>query len=251
MGKSRWKAIRRLSRRALPGAAVLALFLLAGCLSSSKHDDLPAPPPDVSIDAAAVYTIGCPDVIAIAFLDWPEVSHSARVGADGCINVGNLGKIRIEGLTAAEAAAAIAERAELSARRLRVAVIEFNSRQVLVYGAIRGEPRVVDYHGPETVVELLERIGGLAPDAAPSEIHVVRAQVGEGVPAEVLPVDLEAILEKRDERTNVRVRPLDAIYVGELPRTRIGRAVPAIIKPFYDLIVESLPARPAGPANDQ
>jgi protein involved in polysaccharide export with SLBB domain len=113
---------------------------------------------------------------------------------------------------------------------------------------VQGEPRVVDYRGPETVVELLRRIGGLSPDASPSEVHVVRAQVSDGIPAEVLHVDLVAILERKDERTNIRVQPLDEIYVGEMIRSRIGRAIPPLLKPLYTSITSLLPERKADAA---
>jgi protein involved in polysaccharide export with SLBB domain len=218
----------------------LAVALLSGCFCSGKRDDLPPPPPDQPINAAAVYSLGCPDLIEVTFVDWPDVSHAARIGADGCIPVGTLGRIRVEGGTAAEAAAAIAQRAQIPARKVRVRVVEYNSRHVLVYSAANGEPRLVDYRGPETVIELLERISGLGMDGAAGEIHVVRAQLGEGIPAEVLPVDLEAILEKHDTRANIRVQPLDSIYIGELPRSWIGRSLPAILRPAYDLAVDLL-----------
>ncbi|MFL5341948.1 MAG: polysaccharide biosynthesis/export family protein [Gemmataceae bacterium] len=224
-------------------SVVAAALLMAGCLSARKRPEPPPPPPDRPINAAEVYTLACPDLIEVIFLDWPELSRTTRIAADGMADLGNLGRVRVEGDTIAEAARRIADRAEVPPRRLRVQVVEYNSRQILVYGQVNGEPRVVDYRGPETVAELLRRVGGLTPDASPSEVHIVRAQLGEGIPAEVLQVDLVAILEKKDERTNIRVAPLDEIYIGEMARSRIGKLMPPILKPIYDSVVAFIPTR--------
>ncbi len=218
-------------------------MLSAGCLSvHKKRNELPLPP-EIPINPAQMYTLACPDVIEIVFLDAPELSQSVKLRSDGCVTLGNLAPIPIEGLTVPEAARAIAEQVQISPRRLRVHVAEYNSRQVLLYGQVHGEPRVIDYRGPETVVELLTRAGGLSGDAAPGEVHVVRAHLGEGIPAEVLHVNLAAIREKNDERANIRIQPLDEVYVGEAARSRIGKAVPDLLKPLYDGIVGLIPAR--------
>jgi protein involved in polysaccharide export with SLBB domain len=221
-----------------------AVLLLSGCLSRQHRDHAPPPPPhERPLNAADYYTLACPDLIEVIFLDWPESSRTARIAADGTADLGKLGRIRVEGDMLAEAARRIADRAELAPRRVRVQVVEYNSRQVLVNGQVNGEPRIVDYRGPETVVELLRRIGGIAPGAAPAEIHVLRAPLSEGIPAEVLQVDLVAILEQKDDRTNIRVQPLDEIYVGELPRSRISKVIPPVLKPLYNSLLGLLPDR--------
>src|SRR5262245_52004343 len=199
--------------------ALLAVCLTAGCFSAHKKtDDLPVLP-EVRINSDELYTLSFPDLIDVAFLDWPDVTAAVRIGTDGCVAVGNLSRVRVEGLTTAEATRAIADRAEVSPHRVRVRVVEYHSRQVLLFGPVKGEPRVIDYRGPETVVALLTRTGGLTPDAAPGEVHVVRAHLGEGVPAEVLRVDLAAIRDRNDQRTNIHIQPLDEVYVGEAARS--------------------------------
>src|SRR5438876_110594 len=117
---------------------------------------------------------------------------------------------------------------KLHVRRLRVAML---AAAALVSGCLSAHKEHDSPPArPETVVDLLKRTGGLSPSAAPEEIYIVRAQLGEGIPAEVLTVDLDAIVRKNDQRTNVRVQPLDEIYVGEQPRSRIERAVPTFLK---------------------
>jgi len=224
-------------------ALVLALNL-AGCLSGPKRRDRESTPPvDQPIVSAEVYTLACPDVVEVIFTERPDLGQLAKINADGCVHIGATRSVCVEGDTTAEAAMRIADAVGLPGSRVVVQVVEFNSRQLFLFGPARGEQRAADYRGPETVLDLLKRTGGLAPEAAPDQIYVVRAQLGEGIPAEVLTVDLQAILEKNDQRTNVRVQPLDEIYVGEKPRSRIGKAVPTFLKPLYEGLVDLIPHR--------
>ncbi len=232
-------------------AALLAATLLApGCLSAHKKHDGPPPPPDKLIVPAEVYTLACPDVVEVVFADRPDLGQIVRVNPDGCVRLVHVGPVAVEGLTVAEAAARIAEHVELPLHKVLVQVVEYGSRQVFLFGQVHGGTRIVDYRGPETVVDLLKRTGGLSPAAAPEEIYVVRAQLGEGIPAEVLTIDLEAILHRNDQRTNVRVQPLDEVYVGEKPRSRIERAVPDFLKPLYQSVVELIPHWDRRPADE-
>ena len=82
------------------------------------------------------------------------------------------------------------------------------------------------YIGPETVVDLLQRVGGLSPDAAPAEVQVVRGNVAEGETPEIFHVDLQAIVVKQDQASNVRLQPSDQIYVGQSRRSSFARAPP-------------------------
>src|SRR5262245_29583879 len=229
--------------RRLRAAVLAAVVLCSGCLSTHKKHDGPPTPPDRLIVPSEVYTLACPDVIEVVFADRPDLGQIVRVNPDGCVQLVHVGPIVVEGLTIADAAAQIAERVELSPHRVLVHVVEYGSRQVFLFGQVHGGTRIVDYHGPETVVDLLKRTGGLSPNAAPEEIYIIRAQLGEGIPAEVLTVDLDAILNKNDQRTNVRVQPLDEIYVGEKSRSRIERTVPTFLRPIYQSIVDLIPHR--------
>jgi protein involved in polysaccharide export with SLBB domain len=215
----------------------------SGCFLTPKKTPPPPLLPDRPLNPAEIYTLACPDVIEVIFADRPQLGPLTRIQADGCIDLGKWGTVHVEGDTAEEAAARIAEHLQIPINRVQVQVAEYNSRQVFLFGPVNGEPRVVDYRGPETVLELLQRAGGLSADAMPDAVYVVRAQLGEGIPAETLTVDLEAIQRRNDDRTNIHVQPLDSIYVGEKPRSLIGRAVPALFKPLYESLVDLIPQR--------
>ena len=236
--------------RTLRWACLALVALTCGCLSAPRRSESNTLPLDRSIHPGEVYTLACPDVVEVVFSNRIEYGHRARIGPDGSIELASLGSLRIEGSTIEEAALLIAERGKIPAHQVLVQVVEYNSRQMFLNGAVNGEARIVDYRGPETVVDLLKRAGGLSTDAAPDEVYVVRAQLGEGIPAEVLTVDLDAIQRKNDQRTNVRVQPLDSIYVGEKARSRIGRAIPVIFKPAFESIAEIWPWRKSPPKDE-
>src|SRR5205807_3090983 len=104
---------------------------------------------------------------------------------------------------------------------VQVRVAEHNSRQVFLFGPVAGHERAVPYQGPETVTALLRRTGGLTPRAELTEVHVVRPNVAVGRRPEVFPVDLEAILMRGDDRSNVVVQSYDHVYVGETRRAAL------------------------------
>jgi protein involved in polysaccharide export with SLBB domain len=223
------------------GLAVWLLLGAGGCLSLRKSPEPVSLANDFPIDPAQVYTLACPDRVEVVWLDRPGAEITCRVGPDGCIELPGVGTVRVEGLTVGEAAAQIASQCRFPTDSVRVQVIEYASRQILLFDQVEGGPRAIDYRGPERVLEVLRRAGGLSPDAALSEIHILRAQVSEGIPAEVLTVDVEAILRNNDQSTNVRVQPLDEIYIGEKPRSRLRRAVPTFLQPFYEGVMEFIP----------
>jgi polysaccharide export outer membrane protein len=146
------------------------------------------------------------------------------VDPDGAIGL-SLGRLHVDGLTAAEAADRLAALAYEPDVQVRVA--EYNSRQLFLFGPVAGRERVVPYQGPETVVELLRRAGGLTPQAELSQVHVVRPNVAIGRRPEVFPIDLEAILVHGDERSNVVMQPSDHVYIGETLRSALAKYLPA------------------------
>ena len=86
--------------------------------------------------------------------------------------------------------------------------------------------------GNETVLDAINYAGGLLPTAAPQNIRLVRPAPPGACCAQVLPVNLAAIVNAGDTTTNYQLMPGDRIVVYRDPivRTsvflnRIGRAV--------------------------
>jgi protein involved in polysaccharide export with SLBB domain len=185
---------------------------------------------------AAHYAVHCPDVLDVRVADRADLSGRFAVGPDGRINVGELGPLRVEGQTAPEVAHTLSRRAGVPPEAVAVAVAEFKSQQLFVYGEVAGLQRAVPYQGPETVLDLLQRTGGLTPGAAPANVQIVRGHVADGKPPEVFQIDLEGIVLKQDQQTNVPLEPFDQIYVGQSRRSCLTHCLPPWLRPLCEAL---------------
>lgn len=179
------------------------------------------------------YLVGCPDVLEVRIHGHPD-GIRREVGPDGRIALGSAGRVRVEGLTAAAAARQVAEELELAPERVSVQVAEHRSQQVYLFGEVVGLQRAVPYQGPETVLDLLQRTGGITPGAAVGDVYVVRAQVAESKPPEVYHIDLKGIVMHDDERTNLRLQPFDRIYVGETRKSCLAKCLSPCLRPLFE-----------------
>jgi protein involved in polysaccharide export with SLBB domain len=131
----------------------------------------------------------------------------------------------------------VAAAAEVAPAAVHVRVAEYNSQQVYLFGEVIGLHRAVPYRGPETVLDLLQRAGGLTPEAAAGDVHVIRAHVIDGRRPEVFHIDLRAITLKKDESSNVRLQPFDQVYVGQTRQAVLDRCLPPWLRPAYQALV--------------
>jgi protein involved in polysaccharide export with SLBB domain len=234
-------------------AKVLALLFLclAGCTATQAQIDrglATGPDPALRIPSRreAAYTVACPDVLDLEAGGRADLSGRRRVGPDGRIDLGRLGRLRVEGQPADEIARQLARVAGVPEDSFDVRVAEYNSQHVYLAGQSAGLRHVVDYRGPETVVELLRRVGGISPGGAPDEVFLVRNHVGEDKRPEVFRISLRAILLQNDPRSNVVVQPRDEIYIGETRGFSFEKCVPPWLRPVYEAIV-GIRAREAAP----
>jgi protein involved in polysaccharide export with SLBB domain len=147
-----------------------------------------------------------------------------------------------------EVAETIGAEVGVNPQEIRVRVLEFRSQHVLLFGEVAGHQRSVPYRGQETVLELLQRVGGITPGAAPDDVYVVRPHLGDNRRPQVFHVDLHAIVMKQDQRSNIRLLPYDQIYVGETRQARVENALP----PWLRVISQALwDTRPPGVKSQQ
>lgn len=184
-------------------------------------------------DAEEHYYVGCPDVLDIKVTGRVDFETTQPVAVDGRIDLGRHGRPRVEGRNPEQIAALVAEEVGVNVRDVHVEVAEFHSQQVYLFGEVVGWQRAVPYKGQETVLDLLQRVGGISRGAAPRDVYLVRSHVADGQRPEVFNVDLKAIVLRNDQTTNIRVMPGDQIYVGETWRHRIERVVPPVLRPIY------------------
>lgn len=216
---------------------------LAGC-ADARFLARTAPPPSDPAAAtapapAADYRLTCPDVVEVAVPDRPEWTAVAALDLDGRLPVAD--RPRVEGLTLAEARAAIATAAGVGADDVTLALAAPRGGRVYVHGPVRGRTRAVPYQGPEPVITFLRRTGGLPPGSELSAVYVVRPNVAAGGRAEVFRVNAAAVLLDDDHATNIPLRPSDQVYVGETRGSSFARVLPGWLAPAYRKLLGLLP----------
>jgi protein involved in polysaccharide export with SLBB domain len=216
-------------------------LLLAGCAAGGQQVDkaMHADKEGTAarkVSAAARYFVGCPDVLEVAIEGRRDTGGLLRVEPDGRIDLGPLGRLRVEGQTVTEIAEGVAGLAGVPPSGVQVRVAEYNSQQVYLFGEVTGLQRAVSYQGDETVADLLQRTGGITPGAAPAQVHVIRSRVVDGRAPLVFPVDLQAIVLDKDPSSNLRIQPFDQIYVGATRKSSMKKCIPPLFRPLYEAI---------------
>lgn len=192
------------------------------------------------------YLIGFPDVLEIDVAGHPEHSGRLAVGADGQVTAPSGMNLRVEGRTRDDIARAVAELVDVSPGQVQVRVAEYRSQYLYLMGQVVGWQRTIPYQGQETVLDVLQRVGGITPGAAPGDVYVVRSHLADSQRPEVFRVDLDDIVMKKDQGTNLRVMPFDQIHVGETRQARLMKCFPPWMQPLFHAACGSRPSTPDG-----
>jgi polysaccharide export outer membrane protein len=171
------------------------------------------------------YKIGRLDIIEISVYGVPELSVTAKVGDDGNLQLPLLGQTPAAGKTAEQL------QQELTARlgadylqnpQVSVLVKEFNSRYVILTGAIRNG--VIPLKGETTLLELIAGSGGFS-EASDSTVLILREKGGKRLAARF---DVAAIEKGKAE--DVVLQSGDRIVAGT-----------STIKKIYGGFMKALP----------
>jgi protein involved in polysaccharide export with SLBB domain len=187
--------------------------------------------------AADGYVVRCPDVLEIRVDGSSDPPQLLSIGPDGRLPWRDAAGLRVEGLTVDGVARALEESTGRPPGQITVRVAEYKSQQVYLVGQVKGADRAVPFEGPETVVALLQRSGGITPGAAEGDVYVIRAHVADGRAPELFHVDLRAILRDHDERTDLLLQPYDQISIGQTRRSFLGNCFPPWLRPLYERLL--------------
>jgi protein involved in polysaccharide export with SLBB domain len=182
---------------------------------------------------AECYLVHCPDVLAVQVPSRPDLTGPRPVGPDGRIDLAGDNRLRVEGRTVPDVARLVAQETGAPQGQVRIRVAAFRSQQVYLIGPGIGAQRAVAYEGPETILDLLHRTGGIASGAAPNDVFLVRSHIAEDRPPEVFHINLRAILMQKDQRSNLRVQPFDQVYIGETRQASLTKCIPPCFRPLY------------------
>jgi protein involved in polysaccharide export with SLBB domain len=226
--------------------AACAATLAAGCANNRllrQH----CPPSSNCPNAAEVpppspfYPVGCPDVLAVSFADYPHWDAVAVVDVDGRLPLVQPGNPRVEGKTLDEIRTQLAELAQCPAERVNVSLLAARRARIVIYGPIRGRARAVPYQGPETVTDFLQRNGGLPPGSQLRQVYVIRPNVALGMRPQVFRIDVAAALECGDHPSNIVLQADDQIFIGETLQSRLSRVLPDWLDTIYRRLTGLLP----------
>lgn len=208
----------------VPAAPPVAVRPIDLALVSAQTRPVIPPPPASPYQR---YRIGPRDILTITVWDHPELTIPAgefrsaeaagyRVGEDGTLFFPYVGVLAAAGKTVEDL------RAELSAAlvpyitkpQLDVRVAEFRSQRTYIVGEVLkpGIQPVTDV--PLTVVEAINRIGGLTPEADVARVTLSRA-------GRTYTVDLGALYRRGDVAQNVLLQDGDVLNVPARDESKI------------------------------
>jgi protein involved in polysaccharide export with SLBB domain len=225
------------------------LPVLCGCLGNRQQIEQAViayrPPPAHLLQVASKYRARCPDMLQVDIAGLPQHCGQLRIRPDSCIDLGDAGQPQVEGETIPEIIRTVAESVGVAPEQVHVSVAEHNSQYLYLFGQVAGSQRAVPYEGPETVLDLLHRVGGLQQGAAVGDITVIRPHVAEGKTPEVFHIDLAAIILRKDPETNILLQPFDQVHIGRSQRASYRECLPPWLRSIFGFQFSVFGARPS------
>ncbi|MFT5466486.1 MAG: polysaccharide export outer membrane protein [Verrucomicrobiales bacterium] len=185
------------------------------------------------------YRIGAGDTIGIevyrrsdlqAVLKLPKIS----VAADGTAVLPMTGPVDLTGLTVAEASNKIrsAFAGHMIEPEVSVTVVDARGRRFFVMGEVK-VPGVFTAPNNVDVIEAVLMAGGFTKDADKEEIVILRRDPNRRVKS-----DVEDLLENAEFVYNLKLQPLDIVYVppnGIAKTERFTQHVAKVMQPFLEV----------------
>jgi polysaccharide biosynthesis/export protein len=218
---------RRIARRTcgFAAAALATALLMPG--GTALGQTRPIDGPTSALPAGTnlpTQKLGANDLIAISVYGAPELTRTVRVSAEGDIRLPMLGRaIHASGLLPAELEKSIVE--ALNAEQIlvqpivTVTIVEYQSRPISVSGAVKN-PVTFQASGPMTLLEAINRAGGLSPDAG-TDILISRRSAQGDLSGPPRRVTVKALIDNADPQVNLRLTGGEEVRVPEVSRVFI------------------------------
>jgi len=168
----------------------------------------------------ASYPIGPRDKVEIRVLELPELDREFQVAGDGTLELPNVGKVDVAGLTESELAVELRRRLEeVGMRRATVSVriTEF-SRPVAVLGAVVN-PGNHPVEGRAMLLDVLLMAGGLSNDRG--RFIQVRRRAANGLSDQV-EIGIDELFESGDPAVNIPIFAGDVVHVLPAEAVRVS-----------------------------
>ncbi|MCG6550794.1 MAG: polysaccharide export protein [Candidatus Magnetominusculus sp. LBB02] len=203
------------------------LMAIASCGGGSViRTELPKGNATVEIQAVFTdnetpdYLIQTGDKLEIKFLFNPDLNATTTVLPDGTISLQFVGRVKAVGLTSEKLDEKLSElfADHIAHPEINVNIVATPNQRVFVDGEVVKKGAVVLPGRNISVLQAITEAGGVNENGKEGEILVIR-WIGEQK-YNIFQVDLEKIKNGTDMNQNIKLRPLDIVYV---PRTNIAK----------------------------
>ncbi len=183
--------------------------------------------------AGAADPVGPGDLLDVEVLGQPQLSGTARVGADGSLDLPFLGAVAAAGETPAQLEQQLTPLygRMLRSPRVSVRVLENNSRTISVTGAVP-RPGVYAYSGQLTLRQALALAGGLDPARDGASLYVLHASPVQVTPGKPAHLRVQTVLRTiatndllRNPRLDLALAPGDSVEVPPTDEIYISGAI--------------------------
>ena len=145
---------------------VLVFAVMLSC--GAAHSSAQTIPSKVAMDLKQSNTIGNGDMLDVTVFESPDLSTKMRVGEDGDVLLPLAGKIHLQGLSVADASAAVRKRLiELrfvKDPKVTVSITEYATRGVSILGEVK-KPGIYTAMGSHRLNDYISLAEGLTPQA--------------------------------------------------------------------------------------
>jgi len=215
------------------GTVLVLSALVVGAAGCGGRSSAPPPGPvamedlsgSLAVARSHVHRIGPDDLLEVTVFEAPELSRTARVGADGSISLPVLGSVPAAGLTATELEGALQDRLRgkyMVDPHVSIEVAEVRNHPIYVLGAVR-RPGAFPLNGFErlTFLRALAMGEGLEANAAGGRAFIIRVRP-DGERLEI-PVDVGDVIA--GHAVDPELEPNDVIFVPSSPVKSLARGV--------------------------
>ena len=175
-------------------------------------------------DREPKYRLQPSDVVEVEYTYTPEYNQVVSVQPDGYVTLKVIGGVQAAGLTLDGLRAAIKAKGDTSFNDPEVTVLlkEYVKPHFVVAGEVV-HPGTFDLRGNVSLVEAIAISGGFKESSKQSQVVLVRKVNAEI--AEVKVVDVKALMDPKNVREDLKLRPDDLVIV---PRNRLGKIEPYV-----------------------
>jgi polysaccharide export outer membrane protein len=172
-----------------------------------------------------LYRLSKSDVIDANFTFSPDYNQSLTIQPDGFIALRGAGTVQAEGLTLPQLqqALTIAYSSFLHQPEITLTLKDFDKPYFLASGEV-AKPGKYELRGDLTVNEAIAIAGGFTQQARHSQVVLFRRVSSEI--AEVHVLDLKKMLDSRNLREDMHLRPGDFVFVPQSRVSKIRKFVP-------------------------